>query len=125
MSAANVTVIRDFVQAWSRLDVDELVSFFTSDGVWHNMPLEPIAGEDKLRQTIAGTIRNWSDVEWDLTHITSNGDVVMAERVDKMTIDGKAVVLPCAGVFELRDGKIAVWRDYFDLASFSRASGAP
>jgi limonene-1,2-epoxide hydrolase len=25
------------------------------------------------------------------------------------------------GVFELRDGKIAAWRDYFDLAGFQKS----
>jgi limonene-1,2-epoxide hydrolase len=27
------------------------------------------------------------------------------------------------GVFEVRDGKIAVWRDYFDLATVTAAFG--
>jgi limonene-1,2-epoxide hydrolase len=31
--------------------------------------------------------------------------------------------LPVAGVFEVRDGKIAAWRDYFDLATFTKQLG--
>jgi limonene-1,2-epoxide hydrolase len=39
----------------------------------------------------------------------------MNERTDRFEIGGTWVDLPVAGVFELRDGRIALWRDYFDL----------
>jgi limonene-1,2-epoxide hydrolase len=29
-------------------------------------------------------------------------------------IHGRWAALPVAGVFEIRDGKISLWRDYFD-----------
>ena len=45
---------------------------------------------------------------------------VLAERVDRFVIGGKEVVLPCNGAFEIKDGKIAVWRDYFDMATWQR-----
>ena len=41
---SNEQVIRDFIAAWSRLNVDELVSFFAEDGIYHNMPTEPVQG---------------------------------------------------------------------------------
>ena len=43
----------------------------------------------------------------------------MNERTDTMTIGDKTVALPVAGVFEVADGKIVGWRDYFDMAQFS------
>mgnify|MGYP001794544829 CR=1 FL=1 len=30
------------------------------------------------------------------------------------------ISVPCMGIFELRDGKIAAWRDYWDLQQFER-----
>ena len=60
------------------------------------------------------------DVEAEILRIAACGDVVFTERIDRMTMAGKKVVLPCAGVFEIRDGKIAAWRDYFDLATWQR-----
>ena len=42
--ADNAAVVRDFIAAWSRLDVEELVGFFTEDGVYHNMPLRVVQG---------------------------------------------------------------------------------
>jgi limonene-1,2-epoxide hydrolase len=48
----------------------------------------------------------------------------MNERVDRFTMaDGKDVAIRVAGVFEIRDGKVAVWRDYFDLAEFTNQMG--
>ena len=45
----------------------------------------------------------------------------IVERVDRTRAGAKAVDLPCTGVFEMRDGKIEVWRDYFDLGTYVKA----
>ena len=42
----------------------------------------------------------------------------MTERVDKFRINGQWLELPVMGTFEIRNGKIAKWRDYFDLEQF-------
>ena len=38
----NAQVIRDFIGAWSRLDPEELASYFTADGCYYNMPTQPV-----------------------------------------------------------------------------------
>ena len=119
----NERIVRDFVNAWPRLDVDEIVGFFAEDGVYHNMMLDPVKGHDALKAFIAGFAGNWSDVNWEIVTLVSNGNTVIAERVDRMTVGGKPVALPCCGVFEMEGGKIKVWRDYFDLATFTSAAG--
>lgn len=118
----NEQAIRDFVKAWSRLNVDEIVDYFTEDGVYHNMMLDPVQGKAALKGFIGAFIANWSDTEWELVNILSKGDIVAAERVDRTKAGGKPVALPCCGVFEMEGGKIKVWRDYFDLATFSKAA---
>jgi limonene-1,2-epoxide hydrolase len=45
---------------------------------------------------------------------------VLTERLDKFVLGGKTVELPVAGVFELKDGKITAWRDYFDMATWTK-----
>jgi limonene-1,2-epoxide hydrolase len=120
----NEEVVRDFVAAWSRLDVDGIVAFFTSDGTYHNMMSKPVSGHDNLRNFIAGFIKDWTQTTWDVLNIVSQGDIVMAERLDRTRLGDKSVDLPCCGVFELTDGKIRIWRDYFDLATYVRAIAA-
>ena len=117
----NAAVIRDFIAAWSRLDADELAGFFTEDGVYHNMPARPVAGREAVRAFIAGFIQGWTETRWEIVRLVAAGDIVVAERVDHTVSGGKAVSLPCCGVFEMRDGAIAVWRDYFDLQTWLAA----
>ncbi|MBA4011372.1 MAG: limonene-1,2-epoxide hydrolase [Phenylobacterium sp.] len=117
----NEQTIRDFIAAWSRLDPDELVAFFTEDGTYHNMPARPVTGRENLRGFITGFLRGWTSTEWDVLTLMSRGDTVIAERLDRTMVGAVAVDLPCCGVFEMQDGKIKVWRDYFDLATYTRA----
>ena len=117
----NEQIIRDFIQAWSRLDVDELVAYFSEDGVYHNMPMGPVAGRENVRRLIQGFLATWTQTEWEIRNLVSAGDVVIAERVDRTRAGAKAVDLPCTGVFVLEDGKIKEWRDYFDFATYQRA----
>lgn len=123
MAHDNEAIVRDFIAAWSRLDVDELVGYFAPDGIYHNMMMGPVGGHDALRVFIGRFLKDWSKTEWEVLHIVGKGDVVMAERVDRTTVGDKQVDLPCCGVFEMRDGKIAAWRDYFDLATYAKAVG--
>jgi limonene-1,2-epoxide hydrolase len=119
------TIVRDFIAAWSRLDVDELVGFFAPDGAYHNMMAKPVSGHENLRRFIGGFLRGWSATDWEIVTLVSRGDLVVAERVDHTRVGDRQVDLPCCGVFELADGKIKTWRDYFDLATYTRAAGPP
>ena len=119
--ADNEKIVRDFISAWSRLNVDEIVSYFAEDGVYHNMPTQPVKGHAALRPFIQAFLKMWSKTDWDVLNILSRGDVVIAERLDRTVAMGKNVDLPCCGVFEMADGKIKVWRDYFDMATYTRA----
>jgi limonene-1,2-epoxide hydrolase len=121
--STNEEVVRDFVAAWSRLNIDELVGFFAPDGTYHNMMAKPVSGHDHLRRFIGGFIRTWSATNWDIVNILGRDDLVMVERVDRTRLGDKQVDLPCCGVFEMSGGKIKVWRDYFDLATYTRAAG--
>ena len=45
--------------------------------------------------------------------------MVMNERTDRFLINDDWVEIQVMGIFEVVDGKIAHWRDYFDMAKFS------
>jgi limonene-1,2-epoxide hydrolase len=46
---------------------------------------------------------------------------VVRERTDRTKTTQGDVDLPCVGVFGMREGRITVWRDYFDLATYMNA----
>ena len=121
MAQANAEIIASFIAAWSRRDPDELAGYFCEDGCYHNMPTGPVQGRTAIRGFIAAFIRDWSSTEWDVLTLMAQGDKVVAERLDRTQVGGKPVDLPCCGVFEMENGQIKVWRDYFDLSTYLNA----
>jgi limonene-1,2-epoxide hydrolase len=119
----NQRIIREFIEAWSRLDPGELAAYFAEDGVYHNMPMGPVSGRANVEELIRGFTASWSETTWDVVNVVSSGDLVIAERLDRTRAGDKSVDLPCVGVFELEDGKIKTWRDYFDFATYQRGLG--
>ena len=120
-ASENMKIITEFVNSWSRLDAHELASYFTDDGCYYNVPTQPIRGREAVEAFIKGFTASWTATQWDILNIAGNGDVVFCERIDRtQTVNGN-VDLPCLGVFEMQDGKIKEWRDYFDLQTFMGA----
>ncbi|MEE9284269.1 MAG: limonene-1,2-epoxide hydrolase family protein [Dehalococcoidia bacterium] len=110
----NAKVVTAFCQAWSRMDPHELAGYFTQDAVYHNIPMEPLVGLEAIHNALHGMADQLKDVQFEIRRQLADGDVVMNERIDRMTIQGRKIELPVVGVFEMQDGKIKAWRDYFD-----------
>ncbi|PCJ28034.1 MAG: limonene-1,2-epoxide hydrolase [SAR86 cluster bacterium] len=117
----NEATIREFVAAWSNLDADELAAYFTEDGVYFNIPTQAISGRDNVRNFISNFIQPWESTDWEILNIIAQGDIVMVERIDHTIAAGKNIDLPCFGIFEMQNGKIKEWRDYFNLATYTDA----
>ena len=117
--AENIDAIRRFCAAWSNFDIPAIMEFFADDAVYHNMPIQPIQGKDAIKGVIEQYSAPFQRADWEITNIAAAGDIVLTERIDRF-IGDKSVELPVMGTFELRDGKITAWRDYFDLAAWSR-----
>ena len=123
-----IDVVRGFCAAWSEnKSAHELAAFFTDDAVYHNIPQNPVAGRDNIENTIGTFIRpgrpGVESIDFQVTNIAANGPVVMTERVDVFTLPDRSFELPVMGTFEISDGKIKAWRDYFDLNQFTTAMG--
>tara|TARA_B100001179_G_scaffold50188_1_gene33808 strand:+ start:244 stop:624 length:381 start_codon:yes stop_codon:yes gene_type:complete len=116
----NVQTIKAFIAAWSNLDVDELVGYFCEDGIYYNMPAQPVQGHEKLKLFIEGFIAKWTKTTWETLNIIGEGNVVIVERLDRTEVGDIKVDLPCCGVFEMKEGKIKIWRDYFDMGTYTK-----
>lgn len=113
-----VQVVSRFCAAWRDGDLDAILAFFTGDAVYHNIPVDAVTGTDAIRATISGFMTGVESIEFRVDHIAARGDVVLTERLDIFSMRGKTIELPVMGTFEVRDGKIASWRDYFDMNQF-------
>ena len=123
-----IEVVRRFCAAWSdNVGVAELAAFFTDAAVYHNIPMAPVTSREAIANTIASFIRPGAPgierIEFRVVNIAANGPVVMTERVDVFRLRGKSFELQVMGTFEVRDGKINAWRDYFDLNQFTSRMG--
>ena len=118
---SNNEIVSTFAQTWSSMDIDTIMSFFTEDSVYTNIPIDPpSAGLDAIRETITGFVSMATEIEFIVHHqAESSNGVVMNERTDRFLINDKWVEIGVMGVFELTDGKITAWRDYFDMGQFN------
>jgi limonene-1,2-epoxide hydrolase len=121
-AAANDRMVREFLAAWERRDTDHIVERFAEDGVYHSVPLTPIVGREAIRAFVAGFEGKQSG-HIEIHHQVATRTVVMNERTDHIYLNGTLVDLPIMGVFEIADGCITAWREYFDLGPARAAYG--
>ena len=96
----------------------ELVDYFADDAVYHNIPVEPAVGREAILGLLNMFLTPVERVEFRVLNIVADGDTVLTERVDVFQLPNANIELPVMGTFEVKDGKIAAWRDYFDLNQF-------
>ncbi len=116
----NTELISAFCKAWSNRDVDEILGYFSEDAVYHNMPMPPMQGKPAIKTILQQIISPTTWIEWETLNMAEAGNFVFTERVDRFEMGGKKVELTVAGVFEIENGKIKAWRDYFDMAAWTR-----
>lgn len=75
------------------------------------LPVPVINGPTAMLEFLAPM----QDAEWTVHRQTCLGNVVVNERTDKFTFGEARIELLVAGIFEVIDGKITVWRDYCDM----------
>lgn len=117
----NLERTRAFCAAFDRKDLDAIAAAVTEDCVYHNIPMAPVVGRAAVRESLAGFVNGASRIEWLIHAIAEGADgTVLTERTDRFEIGGKWIAVRVMGTFEFRDGLISAWRDYFDLAEFTK-----
>lgn len=124
MSTDPESTVRAFMSAMESLDYDRALAMVSNDVKYTNMPLGPestVTGPDGIRAVLepffAPTITN----EWVVKAVAVSGGTVFMERLDRHQLPNGWAELPVTGVFEVSEGKIISWREYFDYATIERA----
>lgn len=121
MTTSAADVVTALIEACERKDLDTVCSLVTDDIEYDNVPIGKVFGPDGVRKVLSGGVTQAaSQIQWVVHHQVSQGDIVMNERVDRFLVDGTWVEIPIAALFKVRDGKVCLWRDYFDLESYRR-----
>lgn len=112
-------IVRRFCDAFDGSNAEALRPYFTDDVVYHNIPLDPAVGIDATIAFIEGFFGMCESMTIETVHLAVRDNLVLTERIDTFTVGGVVAPLPVMGTFEIRDGKISAWRDYFDLAQIT------
>ncbi|MEX0665751.1 MAG: limonene-1,2-epoxide hydrolase family protein [Acidimicrobiia bacterium] len=114
-------IVDRFISSWSRGDVEDMVQCCADDVRYQNMPMEPGVGTAALREVQEMFFSVAQDFRIEVHQQVSYENLVMQERTDYYSIGGSAITLPICGVFEIESGRIAAWREYFDMATCTPA----
>lgn len=119
--SANSDLVTEFVASWAEKDVDKILDYFTEDAVYINIPIDPPNhGKAEIRAVIEQFVGMAEAMEFIIHYQGETPEgLVMNERTDRFLLNGKWMDLPVMGIFELENGKIKAWRDYFDMNQFT------
>lgn len=114
-------VVNAFMAAFDRKDLNGALALVADDCYYDNVPLGDMRGREKMREFLAPMMGGNDPVKFEVLRQVASDKLVMNERIDRFVMNGKQVALPVSGVFEVVDGKINFWRDYFDKGAFMKA----
>lgn len=124
--STNIAIVTSFIDAWNRKDLNAIMEAFTDDAFYHNIPMPEAHGKEEIRAQLTPFLGMAEEIHWETHAIAESDDnKVLTERTDKFKIGGTWISIRVMGVMHLENGKIKVWKDYFDLAEFQRQMPAP
>lgn len=122
--ATPIETVTGFLAMWEkpRGFGEALQAYFTPETVWENVGMTRTTGPEEALTAFPGFGDGGPAFRVDMLAIAAVGDKVLTERIDHILgPDGKpAMSIPVMGTFEVKGGKIAAWRDYFDTKGFGQ-----
>ena len=116
-------VVREFCAAIDRKDLAKVESLLDEKVVYHNIGSEPAVGRDAAVAAVQFQFDMFDPIAFRIRNLAEDGDIVLTERVDEITANGVMAPVPVMGTFEVADGRIVRWRDYFDMGLTGRLMG--
>ena len=112
VAATPAGVVQSFLLALQAQDVEGAIALLADDVQWINVSLPTIKGRNVGR--VLRALEGRSGFRVHVFHIATEGDVVLTERADALRMGRFEQRFWVWGRFEVRDGRIAIWRDSFD-----------
>jgi limonene-1,2-epoxide hydrolase len=104
-----------FIEAMEAKDLDAAMALAADDIEYDNVPMETAYGAAATRTMLESFVAMSEEIEWIVHHQVAARDIVMNERTDRFRSGDRWLEIPVAGVWRVEDGRITLWRDYFDL----------
>lgn len=120
-TVTEIEVVQDFLAALERLDIDAAMALADADIVYQNVPFPAMKGIVSTGRALKWMTKLGTGFEARILNIAADGPIVLTERIDVLERGKFAAEFWVCGTFEVRDGKVVVWRDRFDFADFTVA----
>lgn len=117
-AASPLEITKLFLKAMEPLDYDSALKLVSEACEYTNPPpIGTVHGPAGIREVLEPFFSPTLENEFRVLRESATGPVVVLERLDRHRLADKWVELPVTGVFEVHDGLITYWRDYFDAAT--------
>lgn len=116
----NAHTVEVFLSALQAEDLTTADAQLDDNLVYENVGFPTIRGRARTMKLFR-RVQGKGSFEVKIHRIAVNGPVVLTERTDVMVIGPVRLQFWVCGVFEVNNGRITLWRDYFDMFDFSKA----
>lgn len=116
-----VATVRDFLGALEQLDNDRATAYLARDVVYRNVSLPAAKGIGATARQLRMFARVCTGFEVRIHHIAADGGTVLTERTDVVEIGPWRAEFWVCGTFQVENGLIVAWTDYFDWANLIAA----
>ncbi|MBV8964609.1 MAG: nuclear transport factor 2 family protein [Mycobacteriaceae bacterium] len=114
--------VETFLYAMRDKDFDAMDAALDDDLVYQNVGLPTIRGRARTMKFLRGLSRPNMGFDVKIHRIAAEGTAVLTERTDMLVFGPFQPQFWVCGVFEVRDGRITLWRDYFDFLDVVKAT---
>jgi limonene-1,2-epoxide hydrolase len=111
---ANALTVETFLKALQSQDFDTVDALLADDLVYQNVGFPTVRGGRRVAKMFRG-LQGRMGFEVAIHRNVAEGETVINERHDALIFGAFRLQFWVCGVFEVHDGRITLWRDYFDL----------
>jgi limonene-1,2-epoxide hydrolase len=109
------SLVERFLKLLGAEDIEAAAACLATDVEYVNVGLPAIHGRKRVRRLLHATLGlAGAGFEVYVHTISANGTSVLTERTDVLKFRRLRVQFWVCGRFDVRDGQIVLWRDYFD-----------
>lgn len=119
--SSDVAAVTAFLDTLVASDVHAALVLVDDDIVYTNVSLPTVRGRRAMARMFAAFERySWLGFDYRMVNIAAEEGVVLTERIDELRVGPVIVQFWVCGRFEVTDGRIVGWRDYFDYLDITR-----
>ena len=120
-STTSVKTVETFLNALQEQDFDTAENALAQNLVYQNVGLPTIYGRNRAMKLFR-SMQGRTGFEVKIHRIAADGNAVLTERTDALVFGPLRMQFWVCGVFEVHDGRITLWRDYFDFLDMFKAT---